>query len=71
MNIVEAHEVMAMKIHQGQRSWPAWMEAACVLPWVRWRCQNWSSPGGVPAHCGGLWGSKLGRISRFGRSAMP
>ena len=31
MKIVEALEAMVVKIHQGQRSWPAWMEAACVL----------------------------------------
>ena len=28
---IEAPEAMAVKIHQGQRSWPPWMEVTCML----------------------------------------
>ena len=28
---VEVPEAMAVTIHQGQRSWPAWMETVCAL----------------------------------------
>ena len=44
MKTIEAPEVVAVKIHQGQGSWPAWMEAACVVAVGEMEVPEWVQP---------------------------
>ena len=44
MKTVKAPEAVAVKIHQGQRSWPAWMEVSYVVAVSEMEVSEWVQP---------------------------